>query len=310
MITVVVTTLNEEDAVTRLMQALVNQTLRPDAVIVADGGSTDGTVQRIRDISSSMPFDIQVLLAPGNVPAGRNAAIARADSTSIIAVTDADCVPDANWLELLTEPIRSGSADACAGAYYAESNEPLVRAIGVFTWVPLRKNSRRFLPSHRSVAYRKSVWTSLAGYNEKYDAGEDTAFDIEVERRFSWAAAPQARVKWHPRTTVRAALRQQIFYGTGDGQAKIQAIYHTGIALFVVAQFGAVFGTGVVRVGSLCALACAYIYFLAKDWQLFRSPLKDAGSIALLLCILPPARLLGFFIGLLGFSGKALFRRA
>lgn len=308
LITVIVAVLNEQDAVVRLLQALAGQTLLPQAVILADGGSTDATIQRIGSAAARMPFEVRVLQVAGNVPVGRNAAIAQADTTDIIAVTDADCVPDASWLELLTAPIRLGQADACGGAYYAEAGESLVRAIGVFSWVPQRKD--RFLPSHRSVAYRKAVWAALGGYNEKYDAGEDTAFDIEAKRRFICVTVPEARVKWRPRSTVRAALRQQLFYGTGDGQAKIQKTYHAAIGAFVAAEFALVFGSGIFRFAAAGVLAAAYVFFLVKDLQLFGTPLKDAGYIALLLCILPPARLLGFFIGLMGFSGKAIFRRA
>jgi glycosyltransferase involved in cell wall biosynthesis len=188
-IAVVTAVLNEADAIERLLRALAAQTRTPDVLLVADGGSTDGTLEKIAALAPSLPFGVQVLSIPGKIAKGRNAAIAQTQA-EIVAVTDADCVPVPQWLEALTAPIESGKAAAVAGGYYADAATPIERAIATFTWVPLTANTTRFLPSHRSVAYLRSVWQTLGGYNEQIDSGEDTSFDLEVEKRFPYVAAP------------------------------------------------------------------------------------------------------------------------
>ncbi|MGD8519103.1 MAG: glycosyltransferase, partial [Anaerolineae bacterium] len=43
-VSVIATVLNERDAIERLLQSFETQTRRPDEVVIADGGSTDGTL--------------------------------------------------------------------------------------------------------------------------------------------------------------------------------------------------------------------------------------------------------------------------
>ena len=43
----------------------------------------------------------------------------------------------------------------------------------------------RFLPSSRSVAFRKSAWTAIGGYPAWLDYGEDIVFDLALQERFN-----------------------------------------------------------------------------------------------------------------------------
>ncbi|HET7814037.1 MAG TPA: glycosyltransferase, partial [Candidatus Baltobacteraceae bacterium] len=289
-ISVVIAVLNEAAAVGALLEALRAQTLLPDEVLFADGGSTDETRAVIAHCSSALPFPVRVLHVPGKIAAGRNAAI-EASAYPFIAVIDADCMPSAVWLQALCEPLTAG-ARAVAGAYRADAHTPMQRAIGTFTWVPLPDDPRRCLPSHRSVAFERALWREIGGYNEEIDSGEDTLFDLEVRKRCGFALAPQALVTWSPRKTLRSAIRQQVFYGGGDGNARSQASYHAAIAAFVAAEC-CLFVPGMRFAGAL-AFTAAYLYFLRKHALLFRKLFPDALFVALLTIVLPVARLAGY----------------
>ncbi len=90
-LTVVVPALNEGERLPVLLDALERQTRRPDAVVVADAGSTDAT----REIATARGARV----VDGGMPAvGRNAGAAVAD-TDLILFFDADNVPPANWIE-------------------------------------------------------------------------------------------------------------------------------------------------------------------------------------------------------------------
>jgi len=90
-LTVVVPALNEAERLPVLLGALDRQTRRPDAVVVADAGSTDAT----REIATAHGARV----VDGGMPAvGRNAGAAVAD-TDLILFFDADNVPPASWIE-------------------------------------------------------------------------------------------------------------------------------------------------------------------------------------------------------------------
>lgn len=307
---VITAALNEAQAIDDLLTALATQSRLPDEVIVADGGSADGTREQCAMRAKTLPFPITVLTIPGKIAKGRNSAISQTQA-QVIAVTDADCVPGANWLRDLTDPIERGEADAVAGGYYADPKTPLERAIATFTWVPLTDGSRRFLPSHRSVAYLRGVWHALGGYNEHIDSGEDTSFDLQVERRFRWKSAPSAQVAWSPRKTIKKALWQQVFYGAGDGQAHIQLRYHAAVTAFVAAEFTlALCQNAVARTAAGALIGLAAAWFCMKHYRLFGRLVPDAAYVVLLALLLPPARLAGFLVGACGGSVRGILNRS
>src|SRR5689334_9232895 len=95
----ILTVLNEADSIDALLDSVARQTHAPDAVVVADGGSTDGTREAMRRWSERLP--LRVIEAPGaNIATGRNRAIAAADA-DIIAVTDAGVRLRTDWLQRL-----------------------------------------------------------------------------------------------------------------------------------------------------------------------------------------------------------------
>ncbi len=90
-LTVVVPALNEAERLPVLLDALDRQTRRPDAVVIADAGSTDAT----RDIATAHGARV----VDGGMPAvGRNAGALVAD-TDLILFLDADNEPPVAWIE-------------------------------------------------------------------------------------------------------------------------------------------------------------------------------------------------------------------
>lgn len=220
-VSLILTVLNEAASIHGLLESLENQSRPPDEVVIADGGSRDGTLAALEAFAGRLPLTI-ISLPGANIAQGRNAAI-RAASGDIIAVTDAGvrCAPD--WLACLTAPLAQPAVCAVAGFFQADPRTVFEIAMGA-TVLPVARDvkPRTFLPSSRSVAFRRAVWERVGGYPDWLDYSEDVIFDLKVRAAYgSFAFVPQAVVYFQPRGSLRALARQYYLYARGDGKANL-----------------------------------------------------------------------------------------
>ncbi|MFN8534893.1 MAG: glycosyltransferase [Dehalococcoidia bacterium] len=213
------TVLNEEATIDELFRSILAQTRLPDEVVIADGGSHDGTVLRIRAYQDRLP--IRLVAAEGNISTGRNAAI-RAATGEIVAVTDAGVRLAPDWLADLADAIEGG-ADVAAGFFLADPRSTFEVAMGATVLPEEREiDPERFLPSSRSIAFRRTVWERSGGYPEWLDYCEDLLFDFAYRRAgFREAWVPSAVAHFRPRGSLRSFWLQYFRYARGDGKADL-----------------------------------------------------------------------------------------
>lgn len=231
-VALIVTVRNEEASVDALLDSLLEGSRPPDEIVVADGGSTDRTLERLRARSAAEPR-VRFLVAPGNRSVGRNAAV-RAARAPLIACTDAGVRVERDWLQRITEPFRADpGVDVVAGFYRPDGETWFERAAGVVSAPRLEEVDRdRFLPSTRSVAFRRSAWERVGGFDERWDHNEDTPFALSLKRAgFRFAFAPDAIVRWLPRGDLRSFWRQHRRFGYGDGESAVQGSFYGRIAV-------------------------------------------------------------------------------
>jgi len=224
-VSLVATVLNEADSLTRLLQSLAAQTRQPDEVVICDGGSTDGTVSLLR---AENRFPLQLLQYPGaNISQGRNYAI-EAATGEVIAVTDAGVRLHPAWLERLSAPFERSEVQTVAGFFRPDSQTPFETAMGATVLPELRDIApERFLPSSRSVAFRKSAWRAVGGYPEWLDYCEDLVFDLRLRGLHGpFVFVPEALVYFQPRPSLRAFFWQYYRYARGDGKADLWRVRH------------------------------------------------------------------------------------
>src|SRR5437868_6362656 len=151
----IVTVLNESGTLDALLESLAEQTQAPDEVIVADGGSTDGTLEMLRSWSSRLP--LRVLEVRGaNIAGGRNAAI-EATSAEWIAVTDAGVRLEPTWLSQLMSQ-AGPHVEVVSGFFRPDPRTPFERALGATTLPAIDDvKAQDFLPSSRSVLFRRAA---------------------------------------------------------------------------------------------------------------------------------------------------------
>src|SRR6202163_4492573 len=201
-VSVASTVLNENDDIDSLVESLMQQTLAPAEVIIVDGGSTDGTWERLEAARAKYPTLIPIRdescslqRSPGPIARGRNVAIAAA-SSDIVACADAGCTYHPDWLANLTAPIFAGDSQYSVGGSYIDSAKSTVWDVASAPFFGVKLNSDATTKSctARSMAFRKELSRSVGGFPENVLLGEDTVFDSEVRKlvapRFPERAKP------------------------------------------------------------------------------------------------------------------------
>ncbi len=228
-VSLIATVLNEGPAVERLLRSLAEQTRRPDEVVIVDGGSSDDTFDIMTSWAESGRLALRALQEPGaNISRGRNVAIAAAQGP-IIAVTDAGVRLEPGWLAALVAPFEandepaSQSTAVVSGWFVADPHSAFEAAMGATVLPHLREiDAEQFLPSSRSVAFRKAAWEAAGGYPEWLDYCEDLIFDFRLRHLYGpFAFAPRAIVHFRPRSSLRAFFKQYYRYARGDGKADL-----------------------------------------------------------------------------------------
>jgi len=255
-VALVFTVLDESPTIGDLLSSLDRQTRQPDEVVVVDGGSRDGTVATLQAWAARAPHRT-VLVVPGaGISAGRNRAVA-ASTADVLAVTDAGCTLGDRWLEHLLAPLADPAVAVSMGFYAPDARTRFEVLVSCLNLPDAHEvNPEAFLPSARSVAYRREVFDAVGGYPEWLAIGEDMHFDLAMVRLgFRRVFAPDAVVHWRLRADVRSFVRQYYRYARGDGIAGMHPRRHA--ARF--ATYGALAATllGPVRTRPLAAVPLA-----------------------------------------------------
>lgn len=221
-ISVVTTIRNEAASIGPFLRSLLKQSMKPDEIMLVDGGSTDDTVAIIRDLARNEPSIRLVVAAGVNISKGRNIGI-EAARNGIIACTDAGCRLDARWLENITAPFRRGQSVAVVGGVYLPEGNLFQRCIGAMLTPDISTlDPSTFLPSSRSVAFTKSAWRAVGGYPEWLDMAEDTYFDIALRKHgFAFALARDAVVYWDARDSYTSIFFQFFKYAYWNMIARV-----------------------------------------------------------------------------------------
>lgn len=227
---------NEADNITNFLKSYLEQEYYAEEFIIIDGGSKDGTPDILNEFSrthsllnmkviSDVKYSKAFSISP--IADARNAAIELA-KCDYIAVTDAGCIMDKNWLFEVIKPFDDSSVEVVSGWYEAIcDNEFQEKFADIFLPKKEDTNAEEYLPSSRSIAFKKSCWKVVNGYPNKSYFGEDTMYDILLkEKGFKFYFVPDAFVYWRVPENVKEACRKYFNYGTGDGYYRLHRVYY------------------------------------------------------------------------------------
>src|SRR6266699_6061918 len=174
-ISVVVPVRNEESSIRNLLEGLLSQTLRPNEIVITDGGSNDETTkiieQFVRDGAPVRLIREQQAL-PGR---GRNLGAERANN-QWIAFTDAGNKPAPQWLAALAQRVDDNpSVDVVFGSYEPVIDSFFKECAAIAYVPPPIQSDDGFVrpPSIVSALMRRDVWRAAGGFPEDLHSAED-----------------------------------------------------------------------------------------------------------------------------------------
>ena len=219
----IATLFNELDNVSDWWACLMQQTVLPDEIVIVDGGSKDGTWEKLHALAKQCPVPVKLDQRRCNIAEGRNVAITLTDA-DIIAATDAGSFPELAWFAEITRPLLEDPAvDVTGGLNLSKSVTAFQQFLEqiepreVTGWV-----GGDLHPSSRNTAFRRQAWADVGHYPEWLTlAGEDSLFTHELNKiGKKFFHNPKAIVHWSSRETEEAYFK--LLYRNAYGSAEAQ----------------------------------------------------------------------------------------
>ncbi|WP_152613045.1 glycosyltransferase [Tateyamaria sp. ANG-S1] len=230
---IVIPTLNEAAHVAGVINGLKPFLARrlacdaPVRMIIADGGSTDGTVDIVTDqIGALSQFDIHLLHNSARLQsAGVNRAceVFGGDMRWLVRLDAHSAYPENYVDELLEEAQRTG-AQSVVVAMRATGNTPLQRAIALTQNTRLgnggsahrNAGSGAFVDHGHHALMHLAAFRAVGGYDESFSHNEDAELDVRLTKAgYKIWLTSRTQLDYMPRKTLSALARQYLNFGSG-----------------------------------------------------------------------------------------------
>ena len=174
---VIIPAYNSEKTLFSCLESLEAQSLSKEnyEVIVVDDGSTDDTSK------IANRFNVKYIFQTNKGPAAARNKGADAAAGQIILFTDADCVPDHNWIREMISPFSDREAIGVKGAYKTRQMELAARfAQAEFEdrYDLLQKSSTIDMIDTYSAAFRKDVFLNIGGFDQSFPVANNEDTDL------------------------------------------------------------------------------------------------------------------------------------
>ena len=196
-ISVIISVRNEAKKIENCLTAVLAQSLGPGETIVVDGHSTDDTVKK------AGKFPVKVFYEDYHNRAGGCQVGVENARGEYLAFTDADCIPDKDWLANLVKEFTDGVAGV--GGRYEDVGEGLWTrsinlALGTAFSGARSRWARRRVVKNLSVCgangmCRRDDIQRVGGFNVTLTGGEDLELSSRLAKLGSLVYTPDAYVR-------------------------------------------------------------------------------------------------------------------
>ena len=207
LVSVIIPTYNRMDTIGRAVISVLSQTWNPIELIVVDDGSTDNTLDALREHRHRIKLICQENRGSG---AARNTGI-RAATGDIISFLDSDdtWLPEKTERQVkLLQRTESATVGCCicntrmfpasGPAFTSFSIADLHPKCGEGVWKnPLEILLTRFLLFNQAAAIRRNALAQVGGFRENLRILEDYDLALRLSLSTSWAFIADPLVEWH-----------------------------------------------------------------------------------------------------------------
>ncbi len=290
MVSVIVPVFNDPEGIRRCVGALLRQSYPRSRfeVIVVDNGSTDDTARVLAELGITAVSE----RAERGSYAARNTGLREAVGT-VVAFTDADCVPSERWIEEGVRALHTECADLVGGNVRFELS---ARATGAEIWdsitnMQVEQNIReRRVAKTANLFVRRSVFDAIGPFPGTLRSGGDVAWTgSATERGYSLVFSSTAEVV-HPARRLGGLMAKQFRVGVGQGEMAATAGFsRSGVIRRALRQLAPPTG-GLVVTQLAAKRQSATGLQLARVWLAAWLCRAATGAGALAACVTPPAR--------------------
>ena len=214
-VTVLVTVKNSKDTLKNCMNSLLALKYPKTRykIIVVDAFSIDGTWEELKKYEKNKLPSVKLYQKSGSAAVGFNYGLDLV-KTDLVALTDADCVVDKNWLKGLVKGFTSKEIYAVAGFCKTPTTvNKLQELIGKeFEW--RFKNSPQFIlrAPTMNLCFRTEIVKKLK-FDEKFDVTFETDLGYRLTKLGKMKFTPDSIVYHYHRSTWKSWWKQQFNYG-------------------------------------------------------------------------------------------------
>jgi cellulose synthase/poly-beta-1,6-N-acetylglucosamine synthase-like glycosyltransferase len=271
-VSVVIAARNEEENIARLLEALHGQTYPKDIfeVIVVDDFSTDKTVELIKPFLNDTIHLIQpnANTAQSSKKKAIEAGIQKAKG-ELIVITDADCIPQQEWLQTIVSFYKKTNSVFIAAPVKLKSYPTLLSIFQSLDFITLQGITAASVTANShtmcngaNLAYLRSAFFEVEGFSgiDKLASGDDMLLMYKIWKKYpekvNYLKSEQAIVETEPMLTWKDFFQQRIRWSSKAGYYKDWRI---SSVLFFVYLFNCLFFVLLVA----CFLNSYYWYVLA-----------------------------------------------
>ncbi len=214
-ISVVIPVRNEAEKIEQCLKAVFSQTYKLYEVIVVDGYSTDETVKIARKFPVKIFYENYHNRAGGCQIGVENA------QGKYVAFTDADCIPDENWLVNLIKKFEDGIAGV-GGRYEDVGSGLWTHSVNLtlktfFSGAKSRLNKKKFMKSlsvcgANGMCRRKDI-QKVGGFNVNLSGAEDLELSNRLGQVGKLLYAPDVFVLHNHNRGLKSFIKQTYRYG-------------------------------------------------------------------------------------------------
>lgn len=173
-LSVITVALNEDERIGKAFKSLDNQTFRNFEHIIVDGGSKDGTLQKVEAHVGSASYPVRVLRdVSGGVYDALNEGISVSKGKYIAILHANDTFASAQSLDVAMHHLKDNNADLLyADLHFVNSAGKRVRYYSAKRFSPERLKDG-FMPPHPTLIVSRKIFDVVGMYNQHYGIAGD-----------------------------------------------------------------------------------------------------------------------------------------